>query len=105
MKTYPRPHSSAWFEHMLVLNTPLAIHAGHIIAAVANHIGKAGKDGAERCCGACGDMPDDLEIKDVIVTNQHLEQWPARLCVECIEIQKQQFDLVFRNPHPGEIEK
>lgn len=94
MKQYPEPHTSPWFEY-LMLNSPIqAYHTMGIISAC---------NGDTNICSVCGDKP----TKDVIERNMdfspQIAEYPFRLCDDCIEIRKEHFNATFREPEPGEI--
>lgn len=111
MKTYPTPHSSAWFEMLLRINTGYAVHVGRVILSVRNTNERYHHwpdNVAEDCCSACGGMPDIDDVGHPIIIRDIIKTEPAgtysdRLCDDCISIQKS-FGYTHRAPIEGEIE-
>ncbi len=73
-----QPHSSEWFEHLLLTNTQQAMHTGAIIAAA----------GREDICSICGDEPaPPHRLAD--------GEWTMRLCDDCVGIRRMMFGEVW----------
>lgn len=78
MKTYPPPHTSQWFEALMLRDTRKALHTMAVIVAA---------DGNEEICGVCGDHP----AFDYRLTGpKGWKGFPLRLCPDCREIRTQQ---------------
>jgi hypothetical protein len=80
MTEHLRPHTSAWFEQLMLRDTQQAIHTGQIIAAA----------GREDVCSICGDTParDYQLASDASVT--------IRLCTDCREIRSTNYGEEFQ---------
>lgn len=67
-----RPHTSLWFDYMLIYHSQQAMHTLAVLAAC---------DGNLSVCGVCG---DENNVHDYLFANEGLAM---RWCVDCWNIQ------------------
>jgi hypothetical protein len=71
------PHTSAWFEDMLI-RSPITAHQSMMMCGLA---------GTNDACGACGTFAADIEegVRDWIDVARKIT---FRLCQDCMDIQQ-----------------